>query len=293
MNYKISTFLLLFFLSVNFSLAQVQEDKHYYAAFLDGTNLEEALDSIDARFGAFYYAGVTRSMIETYLLRQLNRGDIGQDCKVEIPHCMTCPTSFSPHNPNEVLALRYHETDGVDSFYSAYLDIETGLSDSSNIRQAGVFFEDISMNFNKLFAFHFFCGDDISDLFIIIIDKDIDLRGALEDARENLTLAGLNFPNGTEPGNNPPALPLELFPNPVHQQLDINIQLAEPHPGGINIDLYDFFTGRVVRSIHHQQALSSGQHSFSVDTAELPNGNYFLKVEGKEIHQVEKLLVLH
>jgi len=294
MNYKISIFLVLFCLSANvLCLAQAQEDKHYYAAFLDGTNLTEAIDSIEARFSKFYSDEVTTSMIENHLLRQLNRGDIGQGCKVEIPYCMTCPPSFSAHNPNETLALRYHDTDGIDSFYSTYFDIETGLSDSSNIHQAGVFFEDIPLNLNKLFTFHFFCGDNISDLFIIIIDKDIDLRGALDDAREQLTLAGFNFPNETEPENNPPALPLSVFPNPVHQQLDINLQLEEPHPAGVNIKLYDFFTGRTIRTILHQQALGSGQHSFSVNTSELPNGNYLLKVEGKSVHQVKKLLILH
>ena len=294
MNYKIATFVFVFCLSANcLCLAQGQEEKDYYATFLDGTNLVDAVMAIESQFGDFFDDDVTTQTIQDHLQDQLDRGDIGIDCKVEIPHCMTCPPFFSPHNPNNLLGLRYHQTDGIDSFQSTYLDIQSGHTGSSAIRQPGAFFENLPVNTYVLFTFQFYCGDNISDVFIIIVDKDIDLRGGLEDARNDLALAGVNFPNETNPGNAPPPLPLELFPNPANQQLGINLQLAEPEPTGVEIALFDFFTGKVIRSISNSQALSRGQHSFSMNTAELPNGNYFLKIQGDGIHQVKKILILH
>ncbi len=68
------------------------------------------------------------------------------------------------------------------------------------------------------------------------------------------------------------------------------IQFSLSHPANINIKLYDT-NGRLVK-ILHKGHLSSGYHTFDLQTGNLPNGVYFVSLECDCVNTVSKLVLV-
>ncbi|TAK92865.1 T9SS type A sorting domain-containing protein [Patescibacteria group bacterium] len=79
------------------------------------------------------------------------------------------------------------------------------------------------------------------------------------------------------------------YPNPTTNYLNIDLNL--PTQSQTNIDMVDM-TGRIVKKISNS-LLNSGKHELQVETSDLPNGIYFIRVNSKGNTSQYKVSVKH
>ncbi len=80
---------------------------------------------------------------------------------------------------------------------------------------------------------------------------------------------------------------LTVFPNPVREALNVNFNLTEPLQ--LRVNLFDA-TGRLVRTVEAENFVA-GRHTLTVNTADLADGMYFLRIEN-ESRQISSRFVV-
>jgi hypothetical protein len=92
---------------------------------------------------------------------------------------------------------------------------------------------------------------------------------------------------GTENVNN--NIQFSAYPNPVANTL--NLELNVTNPALTNIQMMDVM-GKVVKEISNTE-LSSGTHQLQVETSDLPNGMYFVRINSNGKTTQHKISVKH
>lgn len=83
---------------------------------------------------------------------------------------------------------------------------------------------------------------------------------------------------------------LQVSPNPATDFLTVELQLFQPLEN-VDLQLLDL-TGHNVKNIFSSKNLTTGQHNFQLNTTELNNGMYLLRLQTPRGVTVKKLLIL-
>lgn len=84
---------------------------------------------------------------------------------------------------------------------------------------------------------------------------------------------------------------IKLFPNPVEERLQVNVEVLKPFK--VRFILKDV-NGKIISKMY-EGVLLSGENKFSFNASQLPNGLYFLNIESdkNELIKTEKIIVNH
>ena len=82
---------------------------------------------------------------------------------------------------------------------------------------------------------------------------------------------------------------VDVFPNPMNENANININLISSQ--NVTVEVYDV-TGALV-STENEGVLSEGQHIVALNSKNLANGMYFVKVTAGQAVETRKINVTH
>lgn len=82
-------------------------------------------------------------------------------------------------------------------------------------------------------------------------------------------------------------LTLSVSPNPVQQQT--SVQFTLPTSDAMSIDIFNV-SGEWVKSVLQSQNFSAGIHQYFINTADIPSGIYFVRLQSDKFYGIEKLI---
>jgi len=118
--------------------------------------------------------------------------------------------------------------------------------------------------------------------YILLIDNTGATKHIMNSAHSTWT-GGLGINSPSSIGN------VDVFPNPSNTNTNININLVKSE--NVTVNVYDM-AGALVSSENEGQ-LGEGQHIVDLNTANLANGMYFVKVAAGQSVQTIKVTVAH
>jgi len=84
------------------------------------------------------------------------------------------------------------------------------------------------------------------------------------------------------------ATTVRIYPNPFRQVLNFSYSIPAASP--VRVTLFNYF-GQEVKVLMNEPSMPAGEHQFSADAGNLPNGIYFCRFQSNDAHIVTKLIL--
>jgi len=201
------------------------------------------------------------------LPRYINYKTAHKDCKIV--------------NPNKFLFVNYRYKNNATDTMSAYTMLTDSLGNIISIKL-----------FNSTDYSELLCGYSLSNRDFIFVGNSNHINMQLSNIYVIKTDSLLNAPT-VGIVNNSQNIPsdyiiLETYPNPFNSQ--INIKYTINKDGEYSLVIYDLL-GKEINAILNVKILR-GTYITNYDFSNLPSGIYFLRLFGKTIHTVKKVVFL-